>query len=71
MGEGNDFFEVALTVAIALSVGSAGTSFGRKLPVTHSSCGTTQPHVLVDKVMQALAPREQEMSSSPKEQVET
>ncbi len=70
MGESNELIEAALTMAIALAVGFTGAAFGRNSPATQSSCGRTQTQILIDRVMQALAPGEPEVNTSLKEHVE-
>jgi len=70
MGESNELIEVALTVVIALAVGLTSASFGNASPAAESSGGTTQARTLIDRVMQALAPGEQEISSPLKDHVE-
>jgi hypothetical protein len=70
MGESNELIEVALTVAIALAVGFTGASFGRSSPATQSSCGATQTQILIDRVLHALVPSEQEISSPLRNHVE-
>ena len=70
MGESNELIEVALTVAIALAVGFTSAAFGRDSPATQSSCGTSQTQILIDRVIRALVPGEQEASSSARENVE-
>ena len=70
MGDSNELIEVALTVAIALAVGFTSAAFGRDSLATQSSCGTSQTRILIDRVIRALVPGEQEVSSSARENVE-
>ncbi len=70
MAESNELIEAALTVAIALAVGFTGAAFGRNSPPTQSSCERTQTQLLIDRVMEALAPSEPEVDTFVKEHVE-
>jgi hypothetical protein len=70
MEDRDELIEVALTAVIALAVGLTSASFGRDSSVVGSSGGTTRMRILVDKVMQALAPTEQEASTSLRRHVE-
>ena len=70
MGDSNELIGVALTVAIALAVGLTSASSCRDSSVVESSGGTTRMRILVDKVMQALAPTEQEANTSLRRHVE-
>ena len=70
MEDRDELIEGALTVAIALAVGLTGASFGRDSLAVESSGGTTRMRILVDKVMQALAPTEQEANTSLRKHVE-
>jgi hypothetical protein len=70
MEESSQLIEVALTVAIALAVGFTGAAFGQDSPATQLSCRASQTQILIDRVIRALAPGEQEVSSSPRENVE-
>ena len=69
MGESNELIEAALTMAIALAVGFTGAAFGRDSSASPSSCGKSQTQILIERVIQALAPSE-EVSRSLNERVE-
>ncbi len=70
MEESSQLIEVALTVAIALAVGFTGAAFAQDSAATQSSCGKSQTQVLVERVIQALAPSEEEVSGPLNERVE-
>jgi hypothetical protein len=70
MADSDELIGVALSVVIALAIGLTSASFGRDSPVVESSGGTTQMRILVDKVMRALAPTEQEANTSLRKHVE-
>jgi hypothetical protein len=70
VADSDELIGVALSVVIALAVGLTSASFGRDSLAVESSGGTTRMRILVDKVMQALAPTEQEANISLRKHVE-
>ena len=70
MEESSQLIEVALTVAIALAVGFTGAAFGRDSAATPLSCGKSQTQILIERVIQALAPSKEGASGPLNERVE-